>query len=1343
MAQEQSLVAKFFLKFQDAFQQSDAAKTKLKGDFQDIQKSAAVKPTVDTTALTATQSKIEELKATLTGLKLAQFSVGDVNSLKTSQDAIMGVEQEIKKLQTIEGSLTAQMKADEPKVEGFFQRLKQGAEEASKAAKQVKEEGSSGGFTGGLVGGAAAIFGEKLLDFGKDAVVEASNIEQLNTKFEVFTGSAEAAAEHVEHLKKMGAATPFEFKDLAEASTTLQAFGQSAKESEHDLQVLGDISGGQAEKLKGLSVVFGQVASAGKLQGGDLMQLINQGFNPLQEISKRTGETMMSLKDKMAAGQISFEMVKESMEHATAAGGQFHGMMEKQSQTLGGLWSTLQDTLGELLVGLISNFMPMLKIFVSIITETLGVFNELPGPIKLVVAGIAALVVAMTLWNMMAESELVIKGKTLVIDGALKAARMLGLIQINAETGAITAGVVAKGAATAATWLWNAAQTALNLVMSGNPIAIVVIAIAALVAGVIAAYKNFDGFRNIVDQVWGFLKNKLWPIVLEGVTFFAKWLNPIGLLIQGFKMLYEKVEGFRKAVDAVSGVVKKAVGWFSDLFSSEEKAKTVTDAHADAVKKLESAYEAAKKKYDEYAAGLAEERDGREKDNKQEVDNAVEMINEALGKLGMKSADEFAKARKRGFPGLDAATVKEAVENIDYAQRKLKELHASQAQMEAAQQLAGVNEDPNAKKQKAQAKAFQQMIQDQIQFNQDRLNLHEQDRTAALTNLHTLYAQAKTATITFNDEDRKMLAETNTFRVAAGQKALTEEQYRDHLRMRGLSLIRKSIEDNEKAAADALKKSNAQELSALDEKISQMKLKLQQQVKDIADAVEFGDITEAEGQKQRAQAQRATDVQILNETIDFHAKQRKELADHRKAMLDAEVKATTDQFAQMEEIAKSMPDATDQKYRLNEIAVQKGLALLELGVQQEREAAKERLAVLEDERRKKIALMEDGPARQFAIQQLENEIRIAQQAQELEEHQHTQDAKNAIVAKGESDRIAILQDSIQKENIAWQAGMAALGGMFDEYAKNVETILGNLFGWEKKEREEMSDNDRKLNQMDHDDAIAKLQDELTHNKISYERYLALKNKADADYKKKQEGNKKEELSFTQQLEKNMTDLVIKELAKRGQAYVTDAMMDIITGQAKSSSNFIASVFSTMPWFVALPIIAGGLAGIGALFSSIMPKAADGKYMDPSLGGPREDNVMIRVSGGETVVDADTTKALGGAQMLPRLKGLARGDRSPMESVYMSGNILPPVSPMLQPGFRSVSTASPHDDKLVKTLERLHTVASDLAENGVDATIREEHFRQKIRSNGQSVEAAKRTRDRTVLRRAGTTGGGQR
>lgn len=84
-----------------------------------------------------------------------------------------------------------------------------------------------------------------------------------------------------------------------------------------------------------------------------------------------------------------------------------------------------------------------------------------------------------------------------------------------------TAMAIARGAmllATGAQWAWNAAMTA-------NPIGLVVVGVAALIAGVVIAWKKLDGFRNAIKAVWEWLK-KLWAMLKE--IKMPKWLSAAG-----------------------------------------------------------------------------------------------------------------------------------------------------------------------------------------------------------------------------------------------------------------------------------------------------------------------------------------------------------------------------------------------------------------------------------------------------------------------------------------------------------------------------------------------------------------------------------------------------------------------------------------------------------------------------------------------------------------------------------------------------------------------------------------------------------------------------------------------
>lgn len=182
-----------------------------------------------------------------------------------------------------------------------------------------------------------------------------AQMEQYITSFGTMLGTAEEAAVLVNNLKEMGAKTPFETADLAKGAQTLLAFGTAADELLPTMQMLGDVSQGNKERFDSLTLAFAQVGSAGKLSGQDLLQFINAGFNPLNEISKMTGESMAELKERMSDGGVSAEEVAAAFRHATEEGGQFYQAMEAQSQTFNGQMSTLKDNamsfMGELTEG--------------------------------------------------------------------------------------------------------------------------------------------------------------------------------------------------------------------------------------------------------------------------------------------------------------------------------------------------------------------------------------------------------------------------------------------------------------------------------------------------------------------------------------------------------------------------------------------------------------------------------------------------------------------------------------------------------------------------------------------------------------------------------------------------------------------------------------------------------------------------------------------------------------------------------------------------------------------------------------------------------------------------------
>lgn len=209
------------------------------------------------------------------------------------------------------------------------------------------------------VGGLAIGAGFTLL--AKTGLDAAMSMESLNAQFTVMAGSAERSRDLIAEISDFAAKTPFSKLGLADAGKTLMAFGLEADKVVPTLKMLGDVAGADQNKLKGLALVFGQIQSTGKLMGQDLLQLINQGFNPLTEISKQTGISVARLKDAMAQGAITADMVTAAFKSATSEGGLFFGNLEAQSQTFTGKISTLKDNFVTALQNMAEAFLPMLK----------------------------------------------------------------------------------------------------------------------------------------------------------------------------------------------------------------------------------------------------------------------------------------------------------------------------------------------------------------------------------------------------------------------------------------------------------------------------------------------------------------------------------------------------------------------------------------------------------------------------------------------------------------------------------------------------------------------------------------------------------------------------------------------------------------------------------------------------------------------------------------------------------------------------------------------------------------------------------------------------------------------
>lgn len=177
---------------------------------------------------------------------------------------------------------------------------------------------------------------------------KSSNAEQNIMALETLLGTEEKAKKMYEDIRLFGLNTPYKAPNMLDSSKQMLAYGIKEENIMNDIRRIGEVAMGNQAKFDSLSYVYAQTQSAGKLNGQDLRQYTEAGFNPLKVLAEEAGTTLQAMRDKMSAGLISAEDVTRAFEIATSEGGQFYGAMAKQMETYAGKLSMLNDIKGEI-----------------------------------------------------------------------------------------------------------------------------------------------------------------------------------------------------------------------------------------------------------------------------------------------------------------------------------------------------------------------------------------------------------------------------------------------------------------------------------------------------------------------------------------------------------------------------------------------------------------------------------------------------------------------------------------------------------------------------------------------------------------------------------------------------------------------------------------------------------------------------------------------------------------------------------------------------------------------------------------------------------------------------------
>jgi tape measure domain-containing protein len=200
------------------------------------------------------------------------------------------------------------------------------------------------GLMGKLAASAAGLFAvDKIKDFVSQLALVRGEYQQLEVAFETMLGSKSKADALMGQLIDTAATTPFEMSEVAEASKMLLAYGMEGDKVNETLIRLGDIAAGLSMPLKDLAFLYGTTMVQGRLYTQDLNQFLGRGIPLADELAKQFGKNKSEVKKLVEEGKIGFPEVQKAIEALTGEGSKFGGLMEKQSKTIKGQLSNIED----------------------------------------------------------------------------------------------------------------------------------------------------------------------------------------------------------------------------------------------------------------------------------------------------------------------------------------------------------------------------------------------------------------------------------------------------------------------------------------------------------------------------------------------------------------------------------------------------------------------------------------------------------------------------------------------------------------------------------------------------------------------------------------------------------------------------------------------------------------------------------------------------------------------------------------------------------------------------------------------------------------------------------------
>jgi hypothetical protein len=312
-----------------------------------------------------------------------------------------------------------------------------------------------------------------------------------------------------------------------------------------------DISTALGSDLQGASIQVGKALND-PIKGVGALSKVGVSFTAQQ---KEQIKTMVKNGDTMGAQKIILgELNKEFGGAAKAAGSGFEGALARAQDAL----SDTGRTIGQMILPYVTRlaewfavkFPPAFAQAQVAVTAFVAAFQgkNVTGDGFIAKAATAGALAKTTFEALRGAVETVI---TVVQSPAFPYfAKTVGVI-----TAAVLVYSATMRAIAVVTGVWTAAQAALNVVLTLNPIGLVVVAIAALTAGIIYAYKHSETFRAVFLTVFKSVGNIVLGTVSKIIGAFEGLFGVLGHLPgkagSAFRSAANAARGARQTVDGL------------------------------------------------------------------------------------------------------------------------------------------------------------------------------------------------------------------------------------------------------------------------------------------------------------------------------------------------------------------------------------------------------------------------------------------------------------------------------------------------------------------------------------------------------------------------------------------------------------------------------------------------------------------------------------------------------------------------------------------------------------------------------------------------------------------------